>query len=355
MKAVWSACCAAAALGVASLPAGGQGTPSAVGCGEGGRATAVKLLRPSSVTVTRNGGMLIADRALNIVCRVSPGGSIERFAGIGMPGRSGDGGPATAARLSYPTCARESGSGDVQIAVSFGPNRVVARNGRISSSRGNQPRCDTATLPGGDRLVAVPHEYVVRRVSRDGTATVVAGNGTCGVTSGDGGEATAAVLAWPAGVEVLPSGAFLIADERNGVVRRVSPGGTITTIAGRPPAPGTPDGAVCIQAEGSYSIPNYLVIRGVVRARAHRDVLVRYETTFDVAARFTIKQGRWTVARFLRPGKSGYARARLPVSLDPGTYSLIVLARGSAPASSEEVTRLVPFTKTARARLVVAR
>jgi hypothetical protein len=352
-RALSAAACVAAAVGVCALPAAGQGAPP-LGCGEGGRATAVKLLRPAGVSITRDGGMLIADHALNIVCRVAPGGAITRYAGIGLPGRTGDGGPATAARLEYPLCAREELSGAVLIRTGFGPERlrVVSRNGRISSRTGPLPRCDVATLPNGDRLVADHDRYVVRRVGSDGASRVVAGTGRCGVAAGDGGPATAATLAWPTSVAALRNGGFLVADERNGVVRRVSPGGTITTVAGRPPPPGTPDGAVCIQAEGSYSIPNYLVIRGVVRARAHRAVVVRYETTFDVAARFTITQGRWVVGSFLRSGTSGYTSARLPVSLAPGTYAIVLRARGSAPASSEDAARL-PFTKTARARLVV--
>jgi hypothetical protein len=202
--------------------------------------------------------------------------------------------------------------------------------------------------------VADLERYVVRRVGSEGASVVVAGTGDCGVAAGDGGKATRATLAWPSGVAALPGGGFLIADARNATIRRVSADGTITTVAGRSPPPGTPAAEVCIQATGAYAIPNYLVIRGPVRARAHSPVTVRYETTFDVAARFTIKQGGRVVGEFRQRGRSGYARAQLPASLAPGTYSLRLRATGLAPRNSETPPS-VPFTKTALARLVVTR
>jgi hypothetical protein len=344
-------------LGVVRAAGHGQALPRTLGCGEGGPATAAELAYPSGVTATRDGGLLVADGSFNIVCRVSRSGVITRLAGIGLPGNSGDGGPASAARIEYPACAREDASGAVLIATGSTGERVrrVSRAGTITTVRARPPNCRTATLPNGDRLVVDSGAYVVRRVSRDGsTSVVVAGTGRCGASAGDGGRATRAVLAWPTGVAALPDGGFLVADGRNGNVRRVSADGIITTVAGRGPPPGSPDATVCIQATGAYLVPNYLVIRGPVHARAHQPVVVRFETTFDVAARFTIKQGERVVGEFRDRGRSGYARARLPVSLPPGTYALLLRASGLAPENDQEPAS-VPFTKTAATTLVVAR
>jgi hypothetical protein len=71
----------------------------------------------------------------------------------------------------------------------------------------------------------------VRRIAPDGTITTVAGNGEFGF-GGDGGPATAAQLRTPSDVLPTPNGGFLIADTYNGRVRRVSPQGVISTVAG---------------------------------------------------------------------------------------------------------------------------
>jgi len=61
--------------------------------------------------------------------------------------------------------------------------------------------------------------------------TTIAGNGTAGF-GGDGGPATSAMLNAPNGLAETPDGSILIADSNNNRVRRVSPGGIITTVAG---------------------------------------------------------------------------------------------------------------------------
>src|SRR6476469_8720144 len=63
------------------------------------------------------------------------------------------------------------------------------------------------------------------------TIFTVAGTGVFGF-SGDNGPATAAQLNNPAGVAITADGGYLIADSANNRIRRVSPGGTITTVAG---------------------------------------------------------------------------------------------------------------------------
>jgi hypothetical protein len=68
-------------------------------------------------------------------------------------------------------------------------------------------------------------------VCPDGTIVTAAGAGTPGLT-GDGDLATSALLHSPFGVTALADGGFLIADELNDRIRRVSPAGVITTIAG---------------------------------------------------------------------------------------------------------------------------
>ena len=78
-------------------------------------------------------------------------------------------------------------------------------------------------MPDGGYLIADAGNDRVRRVSPDGTITTVAGTGTFGF-SGDGGPATAANLS-PARGGGVPDGGYLIADAGAARIRRVSPTG----------------------------------------------------------------------------------------------------------------------------------
>ncbi|HEV2785916.1 MAG TPA: hypothetical protein VGV67_05980 [Solirubrobacteraceae bacterium] len=83
----------------------------------------------------------------------------------------------------------------------------------------------------GDVLIADAHAHAVRRVTPNGTIVTVAGCGRAG-RSGDGGPARRACLREPGDVAPLPRGGMLIADAGNHRVRRVSPGGRMSTAAG---------------------------------------------------------------------------------------------------------------------------
>src|SRR5207302_379593 len=163
--------------------------------GDGGPATAAKLNEPNGVAATADGGYLIADTSNHAIRQVSPTGTITTVAGtLTVSGSTGDGGPATAAKL-------------------FTPDGVAA------------------TADGG-YLIADTSNQAIRRVSPAGTITTVAGTLTVPGSTGDGGPATAAKLQGPDGVVATPDGGFLIADTSNSAIRRVSPAGRITTVAG---------------------------------------------------------------------------------------------------------------------------
>lgn len=171
------------------------GTEGVAGsAGNGGPAISAHLSLPGGLAVTADGGFLIADTGNNVVRKVSAGGVITRVAGTGEDGDDGDGGAATAAQVWLPI--------------------------------------DVAVTPDGGFLIAEYVSSVVRKVSADGgVITRIAGTGTAG-PDGDGGPATAAQLGTPRCVAPTPDGGFLIADTGNQVVRRVSPDGVITRVAG---------------------------------------------------------------------------------------------------------------------------
>jgi hypothetical protein len=86
-------------------------------------------------------------------------------------------------------------------------------------------------LPDGGYLTFEQGGGVMRRVSPDGIITTIAGNGAAGYT-GDGGPATSASMNAPSGGEMTADGGYLIADANNNAIRRVAPDGTMSTVVG---------------------------------------------------------------------------------------------------------------------------
>jgi sugar lactone lactonase YvrE len=162
--------------------------------GDGGPATAAELDQPQGIAFDDAGNMYIADSANNRVRRVDPKGVITTVAGNGHHGYSGDGGPATSAKLSDPD------------ALAFDPQ--------------------------GNLYVAEPDEGVVRKIDPNGIITTVAGTGRLGF-SGDGGPATEARLNQPYALAFDTRGNLYIGDHDNGRIRRVDTAGVITTFFSR--------------------------------------------------------------------------------------------------------------------------
>jgi sugar lactone lactonase YvrE len=103
----------AAATGVITTVAG---TGSSGYTGDGGAATAATLKDPESVTLTGSGEVYVADTGNHVVRKFVVGGTIATAAGTGVAGYSGDGGPATAAKLNAPSGIAVASSGAVYVA-----------------------------------------------------------------------------------------------------------------------------------------------------------------------------------------------------------------------------------------------
>jgi sugar lactone lactonase YvrE len=221
--------------------------------GDGGPATAATLYYPWSVAVDGSGNVFISDFYNSRVREVVKAtGNIITIAGNGSVGYSGDGGPATAAKLYYPSGVAVDASGNVYIADLYN-NRireVVKATGVIITIAGSGSTTDSgdggpATAAGiasprgvavdgsGNVFIADTSGNRIREVVKaTGIIMTIAGTGTTGY-SGDGGPATAALLNYPNGVAVDASGNIFIADSNNERLREiVQATGQIITVAG---------------------------------------------------------------------------------------------------------------------------
>jgi uncharacterized protein (TIGR03437 family) len=89
--------------GIINTIAGGGGSLAAGYAGDGGPATQAVLNNPKGLALDSYGNLYIADTENSVIRMVEPNGTITTIAGTGIPGASGDGGPATSAQLNFPS------------------------------------------------------------------------------------------------------------------------------------------------------------------------------------------------------------------------------------------------------------
>jgi hypothetical protein len=239
----------------------GTGTPGYGG--DNGPATQALLNGPAGVAFDAAGNLFIPERWNCRVRKVGADGAITTVAGTGPRGFSGDGGKATDAQLNWPFSVVVDGAGTLFIADFYNHRvRKVAPDGIITTYAGSGPVDVTTVLsdaprngafsgdngpatdarmngPAGLAADALGNLFIadygnnrVRKVTPDGMITTVAGAGTAGF-AGDGGPAISARLNQPTGVAADSAGNLFIADWSNYRVRKVDAvTGMIATVAG---------------------------------------------------------------------------------------------------------------------------
>ena len=227
---------------------GGQGS-----AGDNGPATEARLAQPVAVATDSRGNLYVAESGSHRIRRIDANGVITTFAGTGIPGLGGDGGPAFRAELSYPAGIAADPAGNVYIADSWNHRiRRVSSSGTISTFAGSGEEGD-----GGDGDPAVQAQlaypaavapdttgnifvvsYVpgsknhrIRKIDVGGIISAFAGAGGPGY-GGDSDPAPAAQLAYPLGVAADEEGSVYIADTRNARVRVVRPGLQLSVALG---------------------------------------------------------------------------------------------------------------------------
>jgi sugar lactone lactonase YvrE len=245
----------------------GNGTPG--DAGDGGAATSAQVDFPGHLVVDGTGNLYISDTSHNKVRKVSVTGTISTVVGSGTAGYTGDGGPAISAQLSGPQGLAIDREGNLYIADSgnyrirkvsaTGTITTVAGNGEGGASGDGGPAIIAAMMPMFLAVDTSGNVYIaggtpigtgwgrLRRISTSGIITTVAGNGCA--YSGDRMPATRAQLFYPGSMAVDHAGSLYIADGYNWRIRKVTPKGIITTVAGNGTCCDSGDGGPAVQAQ----------------------------------------------------------------------------------------------------------
>ena len=247
--------------------------------GDGGPASMAHINVPTDVVFDANNNLYIADRNNGRVRKVDTAGIITTFAGNGILGFAGDGGPATSAKLNNPAGLAFDSAGNLYISDPGNNNiRKVNTSGIISTLAGNgtfgyggdggpataasfQNPYGLAVDHYGNLYIADMGNNLVRKVNIAGTITSVVGVVGMYGYNGDGIPATTATLYQPSGLACDGSGNLYIADASNFLIRKVNGAGLISTVAGNGTAGFSGDSAQATNAQ--LSNPTDLTVDGV--------------------------------------------------------------------------------------------
>lgn len=258
--------------------------------GDSGPAIAAAIRDVHSLAADAAGNVYFTDAASNVVRKISTSGIITVFAGNGVPGSVGDGGPATAAELDVPTGVAVDTLGNVYICELNGnkirkvnPSGIIttyAGTGAMGSPDVPTPK-ETAAFyrpmiisitPSGEMLIS--SEYYLAKIGSDGLVRKLSAIGS-GFTLRDNGPAIDAYLDNPYNAVADRAGNIYVAERGVNRIRKIDTSGTITTFAGNGRAGVSGDGkpaifadisvnAVCADAAGNIYISSpHDVIRKV--------------------------------------------------------------------------------------------
>ncbi len=344
--------------------------------GDGGVATSAKFDTPAGVALDSSGNIVVADSANGRARVVSAGSSSITIAGVSISGgaiatvaggnpspgaNDGDGGAATAARLSGPEGVSVLPSTGHSLVADTGHSRIRAVNvgttgttiAGVSIAGGAMDTVagvvlsqlplllpEDVALAGGSVLVADAGGHRVLRLDLPTRAlTVVAGNGSPGY-SGDGGAAAQAALNTPSAVARDGSGRIYVSDAGNAVVRVVNTGSSSATIAGV----SVPTGAIATipAGGGGLTTPMGLAVDGsgnVFVTDAGDHTVRRIDASSGgvtvvagtaATAGFAGDNGAATAAQLDAPEAVSLDGAGNLVIADTGNHAVRVVNRGAA-------------------------
>lgn len=231
---------------------------------------AASFNHPSGIAVDKSGNIYVADVFNHVIRKISFSGSVSTFAGNGLPGYKN--GKGIMASFTFPVDLTVDETGNIFV-VDEGNQRIrkITTSGLVTSFAGNgspglrndvsgqlaefnQPNGVAIDLEG-NLYVADQLNHVIRKITPKGSVSTLAGNGLAG--SADNEIGTLASFNNPRSITVNQAGFVFVGDIMNQRIRKITPNGAVSTLAGTG-APGSHDNANGLVA--GFYFPNGLAV-----------------------------------------------------------------------------------------------
>ena len=232
--------------------AGAEGSADGVG-------NAARFRSPFGLAADTAGDLFVADRDNNTIRKITPSATVTTIAGLGLDNSVGStDGSIPQARFNNLASAAIGPAGEIYVADTVNSTiRKIAPNGAVSTLAGRAGTPGSADGTGSTALFNSPYGIAVdaagmvyvsdpgndniRRITPTGVVTTVAGDATAPSGYADG-TGTGARFNYPGGLAADAGGNLYVADRDNSVVRKITPAGVVTTLAGTAGSPGNADG-----------------------------------------------------------------------------------------------------------------
>jgi streptogramin lyase len=220
-----------------------------------GTGTAALFDQTPGVATDGSGNVYVADQYNDVIRKITPAGVVTTLAG--SPGNGGYAdGTGASAQFYFPFGVAVDSSGNVYVCDGANTIRKVTQGGVVTTiagtpgvvgnANGTGPAAQfddpvaVAVDPAGNLYVSEQQNQTIRKITPAGVVTTLAG--TAGATGSTNGTGSAARFDLPAGIAIDSNGNIFVADATNAEIREITPAGVVTTIAGSPQQTGSTDG-----------------------------------------------------------------------------------------------------------------